>query len=499
MRLLAYAVTFSVSVFLFISGCNDNPQYAPIIIDEQNNGFESFAIAEILTKKCALPECHRGETAQNGLSFESYSQMIKGSMGRPIEPGDHPHKIFGNLDESVYGGSPVIPFDAENSLLYNLITGNVEDAEHRMPYKKEPLNRSQIEILKDWINNGARDFNGNVPYSGPNKVFVCNQWSDEVYVIDTDYKVVARVLDVDVNPNAIDQPHNVQIRDNYYYVSLISAGQFLKVEIATNQIVGRVTGLELPGMIMISPDGKTAYVSKTSTATGVYNIIYVIDTEAMTRKENEINLPVPGLPHAIWLSKDGKTLYVANMTKDRISIVNTDINEVVDDIVLSSGSTVVYEPMHIYLSPDDKYLYVNNRTSSTTIVIDTETKQILKELPIKDHPMQSAVSSDGNKVYVVSHHEPYITEIEKNGTEWQITKEFENASSFHHLYGADLSPDGKYLFMGCSNSTNDFHPHYEIRGKERPSLLCIYDTRIGELVKIIDIGSYSTGMAAREN
>ncbi|RPI71814.1 MAG: YncE family protein, partial [Ignavibacteriales bacterium] len=170
----------------------------------------------------------------------------------------------------------------------------------------------------------------------------------------------------------------------------------------------------------------------------------------------------------------------------------------VDDIILSA-SPGVYEPMHIYLSPDDKYLYVNNRKASTMLIMDTETKQVVKELPIKDHPMQAAISNDGNKIYVVSHHEPYITEITKNGTDWIITKEYQNHDAFHHLYGADLSPDGRYLFVTCSNSEDGYEPPYHIPGKERPSILCIYDTQAGELIKAIDIGSYSTGIAARQN
>jgi hypothetical protein len=113
--------------------------------------------------------------------------------------------------------------------------------------------------------------------------------------------------------------------------------------------------------------------------------------------------------------------------------------------------------------------------------------------------MQSAISPDGNKIYVVSHHEPNITEITKNGVDWTITKEYENIDAFHHLYGADLSADGRYLFISCSNVEDDYRPSYEIPGKERPSLLCIYDTQLGELVKVLDIGSYSTGVAARQN
>ncbi len=497
MKILLQFISFLCLTFLFVSGCSETTDEPPVDIDEQFNGFESFKVAEILVKSCAQAECHTGDAAENGLSFESYSKMIKGSIGRHF--GGHDHRNLPKMMHgTVYGGSPIVPFDAENSLLYNLITGNIVDPELRMPFEKEPLSQSKIDIIKDWINNGAKDFNGNVPYSGSNKVFVCNQWSDEIYVIDADYMVVSRILDVDVNPTAIDQPHNVQINGNYYYVTLISAGQLLKIDASTNQIVGRVTGLEFPGMIAISPDGKTAYVSKSATATGNFSIIYVIDTETMTRKANEINLPVPGLPHSIWLTNDGKKLYVANMTRDRISIIDTDINEEVDFIELSSGSTLVHEPMHIYLSPDDKYLYVNCRTSSKMLIIDNETKQIIQEIAIQNHPMQSAISSDGNKIYVVSHHTPYISVIEKNGTTW-TKREIQNEDAFQHLYGADLSPDGRYLFVTCSNDENHFTPPYEISGKERPSLLCIFDTQTEELVKVLDIGSYSTGVAARQN
>ncbi len=499
MKILLYSLSFLCISFLLISGCSETTEDAPIAIDEQFNGYESFAVAEILTKNCALPECHRGESAQNHLSFESYSRMIKGSIGRHVGEHEHMHKILNTTTENTpYGGSPFVPFDAKNSLMYNLIIGNITDADHRMPYLKDPLSQSQIDILKKWIDNGARDFNGNVPYPGNHEVYVCNQGSDQIFVIDTDYKVVSRILNVDTNPTIVDKPHNIQIRGNYYYATLISTGQFLKFDRGTNQLIGKVTGLELPGMIMISPDGKTAYVSKTSTATGDYNIVYVIDTETMARKTNEIILPVPGLPHAMWLTKDGKKLYVGNMKKDRISVVNTETNEVVDDIVLSNANPVIYEPMHLYLSPDDKYLYVNCRTSKQMLVIDTETKQILQEIPIADHPMQSAVSSDGSKIYVVSHHDPVLTIVEKNGTTW-TPREIVNDELFHHCYGADLSPDGKYLFIGCSNEENDYIPPYEIPGTTQPSLLCIFDTQTEEIVKVLDMGSYATGMAAREN
>jgi DNA-binding beta-propeller fold protein YncE len=361
---------------------------------------------------------------------------------------------------------------------------------------RDKLSDTQIQIIKDWINNGAKDFNGNVPFAGTEKAYVCSQGDDMIYEIDLDAKVVSGIIDVNLNTSGLDQPHNIQVRDNYLYVTLISSGYFLKIDRTTKQIISMTSGLQVPGMIQISPDGSTAYVSRSSSAASIYNSIYEINTATM-QLTDEIILPVTGLPHAIALTSDGSLLYVANMSRDRISIVNTSTKEVQDEILLSSGSLIEHEPMHIYLSPDNNYLYINCRTSSKMLIMDTGTKTVISQLDIKHHPMQMGISSDGNKLFVVSHHEPFITTIEKNGASWAISKEYESVA-FHHLYGADLSSDGRYLFASCSNNDAEeyFIPRYVITGRDRTSLLCIYDTQTEELVKILDIGKNATGVTA---
>lgn len=469
------------------------------LVDETNNGFQRKEVAEIFAQNCNQSGCHGNSDAHHNLKLTSFSEMIKGSIGRPLS--GHVNKMLTKSahGDGVYGGSPIIPFNAEKSLVYNLLTGNIQDQTQKMPYQRSSLPQSEINSIKDWINNGARDYNGNVPYTGGEKIYVCNQGSDEIYEIDAQYKVASRIIDVDFIAQT-DAPHNIQIRGGYYYVTLISSGRLLKIDASTNQLVGQVSGLDYAGMIQVTRDGKTAFVSRSSTAPGVYNLIYAIDTETMTKKA-DISLPVTGLPHAIWLTSDDTKLYVGNLTKDRISIVDVSTLEVIeDDIVLSTSIEPVHEPMHVYVSPDDNYLYVNCRKSSLMLIINLTTKQIIQQLTIKNHPMQSAVSQDGNKIYTVSHHEPIITEITKNGENWTITREF-TSEAFHHLYGADLSPDGKYLYVTCSNNdpAHQFEPHYKIPDKTRPSLVCIYDVSTNELVKILDVGSFATGIAAREN
>jgi DNA-binding beta-propeller fold protein YncE len=491
-------LTFFLITFFLFYAC-DEETVVPIV-DETNNGFQSKEVAEIFAQNCLDAGCHGNSEPHHDLKLTSFTEMIKGSIGRTMD--HHIEKIVPKTahGDGVYGGSPIIPFNAEKSLVYSLLMGNIEDQSQRMPYQRSSLAQSQINSIKDWINNGARDYNGNVPYTGGEKIYVCSQGSDEIFEIDANYKVASRIINVDLIQNVNDAPHNIQLRGGYYYVTLIASSRLLKIDASTNQLVGQVSGLENAGMIQITNDGKTAFVSRSSTAPSIYNIIYAIDTETMTKKA-DISLPVTGLPHAIWLTSDDKKLFVGNMTKDRISIVDVNSLEVIeDDIVLSSSQETVHEPMHLYVSPDDKYLYVNCRKSSLMLVINLVTKQVIQELLIKNHPMQSAVSQDGNKIYTVSHHEPIITEITKNGESWTITREF-TSEAFHHLYGADLSPDGKYLYVTCSNNdpAHPFEPHYKIPNTTRPSLVCIYDVTTNELVKILDVGSFATGIAAREN
>ncbi len=485
-----------ISITLIVSGCKDDVNNPAPAVDETNNGFEKREVAEIFANNCTASGCHGETNPQHGLSLTSWNNLIKGSIGRPADSSSHHHGKISE-DITVYGGEAVIPFNSERSLLYNLIAWNVDNPDYRMPHLMPKLSDTQISTIKDWIDNGAKDYQGNVPFTGTPKAYVCSQGDDMIYEIDMDHKVVSGIIDVNLNTSGLDQPHNIQVRDNYLYVSLISSGYFLKIDRNTKQITAMTSGLQVPGMIALSPDGLTAFVSRSSSAASIYNSIYAINTSTM-QVIKEIILPVTGLPHALALTKDGSTLYVANMSRDRISIVNAATMEAEDEVLLSSGATLEHEPMHIYLSPDDKYLYINCRTSSKTLVMDVSSRQIISVLDIKHHPMQMGISSDGNKLYVVSMHEPFITTIVKNGTSWSIAREFES-SVFHGLYGADLTADGRYFYASCSNNDplDYFIPRYVITGRDRTAMLCIYDTQTEQLVKVLDIGKNATGVAAR--
>lgn len=84
-------------------------------------------IAPILESRCL--SCHGGERTQEGLSVKTYADIMAGSSNGPV----------------------VVPGDAANSLLAELV------ANQKMPKRGPKLTPAQVQLITDWVNQGALD------------------------------------------------------------------------------------------------------------------------------------------------------------------------------------------------------------------------------------------------------------------------------------------------------------------------------------------------------
>ena len=92
-------------------------------------GFQQ--VQAILRDNCE--HCHNEDKAKGGLLMGSYEAILAG--------GEH--------------GSAVIPGESKSSRLMQMIEGK---STPRMPYKEDPLSRSDIELIRRWIDEGAPPF-----------------------------------------------------------------------------------------------------------------------------------------------------------------------------------------------------------------------------------------------------------------------------------------------------------------------------------------------------
>lgn len=84
--------------------------------------FRAF-IAPVLTSKCV--PCHSGENPPEGVLLDSYEEVVK----------------------------HVVPGNAEESELYEEISGPAP----KMPKGQPPLPERTVQLIRDWINQGAKD------------------------------------------------------------------------------------------------------------------------------------------------------------------------------------------------------------------------------------------------------------------------------------------------------------------------------------------------------
>jgi YVTN family beta-propeller protein len=150
--------------------------------------------------------------------------------------------------------------------------------------------------------------------------------------------------------------------------------------------------------INLSPDGKLLYALNNSD-----NSLYVLETfggRAMSR------IAVGDHPIASRLSRNGRTLYVANLGAANVAIV--DVTDPSHPAVTATLATDPH-PNDLVVSPDDR-LFVSCGNTNNVVVLDLRTRQRLEVIstalgpkaPAGSTPNSLAASPDGKTLYVAN-------------------------------------------------------------------------------------------------
>jgi len=131
MRFNVLAIALSIATVVIVSGCSKAVSY-------------SKDVKPVITDSCL--ECHDGKgegSEESGLILNTYDDLMRGTK-------------FGQV---------VVPGDSESSTLYRLIAHKADPKIHMPPHTKDtlaskiktPLSDKQIEIVKTWIDQGAKN------------------------------------------------------------------------------------------------------------------------------------------------------------------------------------------------------------------------------------------------------------------------------------------------------------------------------------------------------
>jgi len=98
--------------------------------------------ALVFTRSCAFSTCHGAFLPEQGMS------LAEGQAYRAIV----------NVESKNAPGQPrVVPSDPDNSILYQALLGPVNADLGRMPKDKPALDAQRIQLVHDWIEQGAQE------------------------------------------------------------------------------------------------------------------------------------------------------------------------------------------------------------------------------------------------------------------------------------------------------------------------------------------------------
>lgn len=440
---------------LFISSC----RYDEIEYPVAGTGFPT-EVEAIITTRCATSGCHNptSKDAAAGLDLSTWNAMFRGTSN----------------------GAVTIPFRSDFSLIcYYTNTDTLQGivALPTMPINGVPLNAAEYKILKDWINNGAPDSEGNILFSDNplrSKFYVVNQGCDVATVFDSESRIAMRMIDLGISPGASppESPHNIKVTPDgkYWCVVFLNANVVQVFDASTDQFVRSIPiGNGISGgwnTLIISDDSKKAYSVD-------YNggRIAFIDLENGTSNTYG-PFPITGNSspnlHGIALNAGNDTLYV---TCQEISkLLKIPINDVAsyEDVNLNPPGAwqlpFSMKPHEVVFSPDfSRYFVTCQDTSVNQVrVFNTSNDQLIQVIPVGKVPLEMAVSSQFNLLFVTNTEDDYFSGVRGSVSIIDLLSltEIKRLRAGWQPHGIAIDEDRNVVYVANRNFTGGTAPHH---------------------------------------
>jgi YVTN family beta-propeller protein len=471
---------------LALSACEEDQTLGtvlpPIQIPAGNEAIVySKHIEPIFLNSCGGSGCHLNGSKSNNLSLDTWADVMTGS--------DY--------------GAVIVPYSGVKSHLLEHInpdTNLAPRAEPLMPLGRDPLPMEQILTIKRWIDEGAKNDDGEVALADPSRprAFVTAQSEDKVTAIDLGTERIMRYLTVGTRPDSStppEAPHNVTLSPDgrYLFVNLIVGGTVEKYDARNFTKLGSAQVGLSPAQIVVTRDGSTLYVSNFD-QTFTEQFINKVDVASMTSSKID---EVGKAPHGVTLSADEKFLYVMNAGGDDIAEIDLSTNEVTRRIPivpgspLPPGSPAVKQPYQAVLSKDGAKLWVSCRGGTDVRVVDIAAGKVVDSVTVGSAPLVLGITPDGSQIWVPNHGSDNLTVIDA-GTH-AVLGTIGNLKTQPHAVG--FTADGKTAYVSCENTTGGDLHHPTVGSSKIPGLVYVIDVASRTIRRQIEVGSFAAGVA----
>ncbi len=208
-----------------------------------------------------------------------------------------------------------------------------------------------------------------------------------------------------------------------------------------------------PDALVAMPDGKTLFV-----ACATANRVGLLDTPS---RKIVATIAVPQPPSGLALSPDGTRLFVTCAAQEsKVCIIDLARRKIIQTIPVGNTAQA---PV---ISPNGKTLFVCNQFNNYVSVIDLASKREARRIAVQREPVAADITKDGKYLLVANHLHSGRADVEDvaavvsviDVAMGKVVKELRLPSGSEILKDIRVSPDGKYaavthIFAGFSRAT----------------------------------------------
>lgn len=319
------------------------------------------------------------------------------------------------------------------------------------------------------------------------KLYVCNQGEATISVIDMAAQSVEATVDLTAHGFTTNaKPHHAVAEPDgsHWYVTLIGANTILKLN-RENEIVGRLSSFEVPGLLALHPSSGRLYVGRSMSAVNPPTSIGVIDRATMTLQQ-EIDTFFPR-PHSLTVADDGRHVFVASLATNQLMGIDAASGAPTLTRLGGTSQTLV----QFAVTPDGTTLISGGQRTGQLLLFDASSAPALTvtdTLQVGRQPWHPVISADGTTTYVPNKESNSISVVDL--TNAGVTATIEGAG-LAQPHGTALSADGRFLFVSNNNRNGTYTPTGD---NPDAGTVAVIDTRTSEIAKVIEVGTYPTGI-----
>jgi len=202
-------------------------------------------------------------------------------------------------------------------------------------------------------------------------------------------------------------------------------------------VVATITMGDRPHHMTHSPNGKFVYVAEFGA-----NTVGVIDTDSDTVIAHYTAGTAAARTHAVWITRDGKTLYATNSVENTISSLDAQTGTLLWSLAVGEN------PSEILVTPDGKTGYVTVRGEDKVKVVDLTVPEIVGEVVVGVQPDTLQLTPDLKTLVVALRGTPAEVALVDTRT-LQVTQvAISPGTTTGHQW---LSANGRYTFVAVED------------------------------------------------